>query len=141
MLPKTGYCDWLLLSPHLHVVALDGVYVAGTEEQPVFHPLSHLRSDEVADVLQIAKTRMLKALARLGAVEVRPDALAVDDAWAARDPVMAHLAAAAVAGLPAPSGPRACPPCPCPTRLRRARRRGPCRTQARRRPHRGRRAA
>jgi hypothetical protein len=54
-------------------------------------------------VLQIAKTRILKTLARLGAVEVRPDALAVDDAWAARDPVMAHLAAAAVAGLP-PAG-------------------------------------
>jgi hypothetical protein len=33
-----------------------------------------------------------------------PDALAVDEAWAARDPVMAHLAAAAVAGLP-PAGP------------------------------------
>ncbi len=32
-----------------------------------------------------------------------PDALAVDDAWAARDPVMAQLAAAAVAGLP-PAG-------------------------------------
>lgn len=55
-------------------------------------------------MLQIAKTRILKALTRLGAVEVRPDALAVDDAWAARDPVLAHLAAAAVAGLP-PAGP------------------------------------
>lgn len=59
-------------------------------------PLPHLKSDEVADVLQIAKTRILKAFARLGAVEVMPDALAVDDAWTARDPVMAHLAAAAV---------------------------------------------
>jgi hypothetical protein len=92
------------LSPHLHVVALDGCYEAGSDDKPVFHPLPHLKSDEVADVLQIAKTRILKALARLGAVEVRPDALAVDDAWAARDPVMAHLAAAAVAGLP-PAGP------------------------------------
>ena len=78
--------------------------MAGSDDKPSFHPLPHLKSDEVADVLQIAKTRMLKALARLGAVEVRPDALAVDDAWAARDPVMSHLAAAAVAGLP-PAGP------------------------------------
>jgi hypothetical protein len=114
-----------LLCPHLHVVALDGCYVAGSDGQPVFRPLPHLKSDEIADVLQIAKTRILKALARLGAVDVMPDALAVDDAWAARDPVMACLAAAAVAGLPAPSGPRACPPYPCPTRLCRARRRGP----------------
>jgi hypothetical protein len=97
--------------PHLHVVALDGCYVAGRDEQPVFHPLPHLKSDEVADVLQMAKARILKALARLGAVDVTPDALAVDDAWAARDPVMAHLAAAAVAGLP-PAGPaeRKCDP-------------------------------
>jgi hypothetical protein len=94
----------LRLSPHLHVVALDGCYLAGLDGQPTFRPLPHLKSDEVADVLQIAKTRILKALSRLGAVEVMPDALAVDDAWAARDPVMAHLAAAAVAGLP-PAGP------------------------------------
>ena len=86
------------------MVALDRCYVAGTDEQPVFRPLSRLKSDEIADVLQIAKTRILKALTRLGAVDVMPDVLAVDDAWAARDPVMAHLAAAAVAGLP-PAGP------------------------------------
>jgi hypothetical protein len=55
-------------------------------------------------------------------VRVSPDALEVDDALANRDPVLAQLAAAAVAGLPAPAGPRACHTCPCPTRLRRARR-------------------
>ena len=85
------------------MVALDGVYVASSDDKPVFRPLPHLKSDEVADVLQVAKTRILKVLERLGAVQVMPDALAVDDAWAARDPVMAQLAAAAVAGLP-PAG-------------------------------------
>jgi hypothetical protein len=66
--------------------------------------LPHLKSEEVTDVLQIAKTRILKALVRLGAVDLMPNALAVDDACAASAPVMAHLAAAAVAGLP-PAGP------------------------------------
>ncbi|HEX7508790.1 MAG TPA: hypothetical protein VF550_18605 [Polyangia bacterium] len=110
------------LNPHLHVVALDGVYIAGPDGQPVFRALGRLKTDEVADVVQLTNARVLKALERRGVVRVSPDALEVDDALANRDPVLAQLAAAAVAGLPAPAGPRACPPCPCPTRLRRARR-------------------
>ena len=92
------------LNPHLHVVALDGVYVAGSDGQPVFRALGHLRTDEVADVVQITKTRVLKALERRGVVRVSPEALEVDDALADRDPLLAQLAAAAVAGLP-PAGP------------------------------------
>jgi hypothetical protein len=69
----------------------------------------------------VAPVRVLKALARRGVVRVSLDVLEVDDALAERDPVLAQLATAAVAGLPAPSGPRACHTCPCPTRLRRAR--------------------
>jgi hypothetical protein len=57
-------------------------------------------------------------------VRLLPEALEINDELAERDPVLAQLAAAAVSGLPVPSGPRAYPPCPCPTRLRRARRRG-----------------
>ena len=45
-----------------------------------------------------------------------------DDGFAERKPALAQLAAASVAGLAIPAGPRACTPCPCPTRLRRARR-------------------
>src|SRR5664279_4168954 len=92
------------LNPHLHVVVLDGVYVAGTDGQPVFRALGRLKTDEVADVVQITKARVLKALQRRGVVRVRPEALEVDDALANRDPVLAQLAAAAVAGLP-PAGP------------------------------------
>jgi hypothetical protein len=92
------------LNPHLHVVALDGIYVAGSDGPPTFRPLGHLKTDEVADVLQIAKVRVLKALERRGLVRVTPEALEVDDALAARDPVLAQLAAAAVSGLP-PAGP------------------------------------
>ena len=92
------------LNPHLHVVALDGVYVAGPDGQPVFRALGHLKTDEVADVVQITKAHVLKALERQGVVRVSPDALEVDDALAERDPVLAQLASAAVAGLP-PAGP------------------------------------
>jgi hypothetical protein len=75
------------LNPHLHVVALDGVYVAGPDGQPVFRALGRLKTDEVADVVQITKPRVLKALERRGVVRVSPDALEVDDALANRDPV------------------------------------------------------
>jgi Putative transposase. len=67
-------------------------------------PLGRLKTDEVADVVQITKARVLKALERRGVVRVSPEALEVDDAFAARDPVLAQLAVAAVAGLP-PAGP------------------------------------
>ena len=92
------------LNPHLHVVALDGVYVAGTAGQPVFRALGRLKTDEVADVVQITKARVLRALQRRGVVRVSLEALEVDDALANRDPVLAQLAAAAVAGL-LPAGP------------------------------------
>jgi hypothetical protein len=92
------------LNPHLHVVALDGAYIAGPDGKPVFRALGRLKTDEVADVVQITKARVLKALERRGVVRVCPDALGVDDALANRDPVLAQLATAAVAGLP-PAGP------------------------------------
>ena len=55
-------------------------------------------------MVQITKARVLKALERRGVVRVSPDALELDEALANRDPVLAQLAAAAVAGLP-PAGP------------------------------------
>jgi len=95
------------LNPHLHVVALDGLYVAGADGRPVFRALGRLKTDEVADVVQIAKIRVLKALERRGVVRVSAEDLEVDDAFAARDPVLAQLAAAAVAGLPPRAPPSA----------------------------------
>ena len=56
------------LNPHLHVVALDGLYVAGADGRPVFRALGRLKTDEVADVVQIAKIRVCKALERRGYV-------------------------------------------------------------------------
>jgi hypothetical protein len=110
------------LNPHLHAIAVDGVFVPGPDGQPSFRALPRLKTDEVGDVLQIARVRILRYLARRGVVRLLPEALEVSDDLAERAPVLAQLAAAAVSGLPVPSGPRACHPCPCPTRLRRARR-------------------
>jgi len=76
--------------------------------RPVFRALGRLKTDEVADVVQIAKIRVLKALERRGVVRVSVwRDLEVDDAFAARDPVLAQLAAAAVAGLPPAAPPSA----------------------------------
>jgi len=63
--------------PHLHVVALDGLYVAGADGRPVFRALGRLKTDEVADVVQIAKIRVLKALERRGVVRVSAEDLEV----------------------------------------------------------------
>jgi len=90
------------------------------------------RGSAVIDVLQVARVRILRYLARRGVVHLLPETLEIIDAWAAgrlrrprtiagghgnpsrvpmsddelasRDPVLAQLAAAAVSGLP-PAGP------------------------------------
>jgi len=92
------------LNPHLHAIAVDGVYVPGADGMPSFHALPRLKTDEVGDVLQVARVRILRYLARRGVVRLLPEALEVSDDLAERDPVLAQLAAAAVSGLP-PAGP------------------------------------
>lgn len=94
------------LNPHLHSVVLDGVFTAAPEPdaKPLFHPLPHLTDQDVADVLQIARARILRYLVRHRVVEDSPDAAVLPDDLADRDPALAALAAAAVSGLP-PAGP------------------------------------
>ncbi len=119
------------LNPHLHVILVNGVYVASPDGMPNFRALPRLATDEVGDVLQIARLRILRYLARRGVVRLLPETLEMDaweagrlrrprtivggngnpprvpmsdDELAERDPVLAQLAAAAVSGLP-PAGP------------------------------------
>jgi hypothetical protein len=73
-------------------------------------PLPRLGTDEVGDVLQVARVRILRYLARRGVLRRLPATLEINDEPAARDPVLAELAAAAVSGLPVPSGPSAADP-------------------------------
>jgi hypothetical protein len=96
----------LKLNPHLHAVFLDGVYAATSDESLEFRALPRLSTTDVADVLQIARARILRYLERRGVIHIDIDAevLHVDDDLAERDPALAQLAAAAVSGL-APAGP------------------------------------
>jgi len=96
----------LRANPHLHGIFLDGVFVAGPDgERPVFHALPHLSTTAVADVLQLARARILRLLRKRGVIEeVDAEAFTVSEDLAARDPVLGHLAAASVSGLP-PAGP------------------------------------
>ena len=59
----------LRLNPHYHQLALDGVYTEPADEEaiPEFHPLPYLTSEDVADLLQLARLRILRFLTRQGA--------------------------------------------------------------------------
>lgn len=94
----------LRTNPHLHGVFLDGVFVMGPEGVPVFRALSRLSTTDVAEVLQTVRARLVRRLRRLGVLAAYRDATVVDDGGAGTEPVLAQLAAAAIAGQP-PAGP------------------------------------
>jgi len=96
----------LRLNPHWHSVVLDGVFVPGSEPgaAPVFHPLPELSTDDVADLLQVIRVRVLRFLEKAGVIESRAELVLLDDGFAEREPALAQLAAASVSGL-APAGP------------------------------------
>lgn len=94
----------LRLNPHLHSIALDGVYVADEEGTPVFHPLPGLDSMDVAELLQVVRVRLLRFLERCGVIEETSGLTVLPDDLADREPALAQLAAASVSGL-APAGP------------------------------------
>jgi hypothetical protein len=94
----------LRLNPHVHGVFLDGVYTVATDGAPVFHALPRLSTTEVADALQVARVRILRWLLRRGVLAPDAEGAAVSDDLAERNPALAQLAAAAVAGRE-PAGP------------------------------------
>ena len=57
--------------------------------------MPRLKTDEVGDVLQVARVRILRYLARQGVVRLLPEALGINDELAERNPVLAQLAAVA----------------------------------------------
>jgi hypothetical protein len=71
---------------------------------PVFHPLTHLDDSDIADLLQVIRVRLVNFLLRRGVIESRHELTLLDDDFAEREPALAQLAAAAVAGL-LPAGP------------------------------------
>ena len=94
----------LRLNPHLHALLLDGVYALSDDGTPVFQPLPSLDTEDVADLLQVIRVRLLRLLERQGVLESRSELTLLDDGLAEREPALAQLAAAAVSGLP-PAGP------------------------------------
>ncbi len=95
----------LRLNPHLHVVALDGVFAEEPDGPPRFVQLPELASLDVAEALTTVRSRVVRLLTRRGVVENTGDnfELASYDA-ADSDPALAQLTSAAVSGLP-PAGP------------------------------------
>ena len=136
----------LRLNPHFHTVFLDGVYSPDGEgaraargvgrgrcgpEVPeggdgrgqMFHPAP--TQQELEALVCRASKRILRFLQRRGVTLVTAPGdgevtVVGDETMVEKDPLLAKLLAAATAGAPVPSGPRACTPCPCPTRASRA---------------------
>ena len=94
----------LRLNPHLHLIALDGVFVESDDGSLVFHQLPSLSNSDVADLLHAARVRILDFLQRRGVVERDRELRLTDDGFAEREPELAALATAAVTGNP-PAGP------------------------------------
>ena len=93
----------LRLNPHIHAIVLDGVFVPDNST-PVFPPLPHLDTSDLADVLQVIRVRILNYLVARNVIENRHELTLLDDGFAEREPALAQLAAAAVTGL-LPAGP------------------------------------
>ena len=77
----------LRLNPHFHTLCLDGVYVEDEDSKLIFHPLPCLTNGDVADILQIASTRILRLLRYKGVVE--DDMINADESLTESDPALA----------------------------------------------------
>jgi hypothetical protein len=91
----------------------------------MFHPAPAPSQVDALAIVERASKRILRFLQRRAVITAPGDGevtVVTDETMGDKDPLLARLLAAATAGAPVPSEPRACPLCPCPTRLRRARR-------------------
>jgi len=70
------------------VIALDGVFAPDAQGTLSFHPLPHLDSSDVADLLQVIRVRVLRFLERRGVIECSdsPALVLLDDDFAQREP-------------------------------------------------------
>ena len=99
----------LRLNPHIHLVAIDGVY-ALADGKPAFHKLMQVTTNEVIDVLSRAVTRIEKLLARKSSDDV--SSAADDDDAASIQPLLSAIGASIPPAGPtvpqgaAPSKPR-----------------------------------
>ena len=117
----------LRCNPHLHVIFLDGLYAPDRDGKGfMFHPAPAPTQEDVETIVGRASKRILRFLQRRGVITLvaAPGdgevTVVTDETMGEEDPLLARLLAAATAGAPVPSGPRAYPPNPFPTRASRA---------------------
>jgi len=85
------------LSPHLHLLAADGVWVqAAPNEKPTFHALPAPSQGEIAAVAWTTCERTVKLLKKRG---LWADADAGDDSLTQKEPLLAALATASISGV------------------------------------------
>ena len=92
------------LNPHLHVVALDGVFAEQPDGPPRFVQLPELDSLAVAELVTTVRIRLVRLLERRGVLDSADEPGLLPSDEADRDPVLAQLTAAAVSGV-VPAGP------------------------------------
>ncbi|MEO8185675.1 MAG: transposase, partial [Deltaproteobacteria bacterium] len=80
------------LNPHLHAIALDGVFVEQPDGSPPrFEQLPHLKTIEVAEVATAVRTRVIQLLVRRGVIEDSTQQLVLlPDDQAEQQPVLAQ---------------------------------------------------
>jgi hypothetical protein len=100
----------LRLSPHFHVLQLDGLYSPGPDSVPIFHPAPGLTQQDVEAIVGRASKRILRFLQRRGVITLvtAPGdgevTVVCDETLGDQDPLLARLLAAATAGE-SPAGP------------------------------------
>jgi hypothetical protein len=101
----------LRLSPHFHVLQLDGAYAPGRDGgSPIFHPAPELTQEDVLAIVARASKRILRFLQRRGVITLvtAPGdgeiTVVTDETIGEKDPLLARLLAAATAGA-SPAGP------------------------------------
>ena len=101
----------LRLSPHFHVLQLDGAYAPGPDGgAPIFHPAPELTQEDILAIVARASKRILRFLQRRGVITLvtAPGdgeiTVVTDETIGEKDPLLARLLAAATAGA-SPAGP------------------------------------
>jgi Putative transposase len=94
----------LRLNPHLHVIALDGVFAEQPDGPPCFVQLPRLSSLDVAELLATTRHRLLRLLTRRGVIDTTQEPTLLPDDKGNADPALALLTAASVSGR-MPAGP------------------------------------
>ncbi len=101
----------LRLNPHVHAIALDGVYSADRDGKGLmFHPAPAPSQPEIETIVERTSKRILRFLQRRGVITLvtAPGdgevTVVSDESIGEKDPLLAKLLAAATAGMP-PAGP------------------------------------